>query len=209
MLKKHDAETEESESSINLHEADGITEEENRLREKLEAIKYIWPSGEKSLSPSKISKDTRLQIPADCGEVNFSRGRKLDGISEPLYGLSSCYNVDTTPLKADEKFIVHTTCLKSDGQSTETRIHKTVLKNPSAAVQNGGQETLKEMAFQQLIRDGSLNTSETDMNCAYSNKRAKSIENSPEECEDDSDATLTPGEEDIETRSMHSPGEDR
>ena len=211
----HESEVlEESESSINIQDTSEVDEEENRLLQKLESVRSLWGADCKKdpiiTTDSTDANNARLDDIGIKLNVNNPTPVEIDieSISEALSSLHLGQHGDSSPRtstpklqhitvkpRSDEKLIVHTTCLNSDGQSTETMIHETILK-PSPVippVRNDKQEDSRESIRQFVGND-------VDISYPIGNLHPDVIDNdgkTEEEFEDDSDGTLTPGEEEI------------
>ena len=199
--------TDESDSSINLQEASVISEDENRLIEKLESVRHLWPSdelkpnspvGQKCLTHA-AKEETHSKEVSKIGpkEVNKDIPFEKNGeiVSTSHLELDGCETLQKTPVPiiqqatanpyVDERLIVHTTCLSSDGQSTETLTHETILKKPAAVATHNRYPSSTIIddrnALQQLVGN-----------------RESPVEIHDEDDDDDSDNTLTPGEEDVD-----------
>ena len=192
----------ESESSINIQDTPEIDEEENKLLQKLDSIRSLWSADANCVN----LEDNELQaypnnptpLDVDIESISAALGNlKLGGQQSPLTSTPKLQPVNTEQ-RGNEKVIVHTTCLSSDGQTTETMIHETILKTPNNI---GPVRSDKQCANRETIPPFVPN--DVDIPYPVGSIRIDIDDNTgktPEDYDDDSDGTLTPGEEDTNVK---------
>ena len=190
---------EESESSINIQDTSEVDEEENSLLQKLESVRSLWSSDADEGHLDDICLEGNIKNgfppPLDVDIEGISEALDslhLGGQQSPLASTPKIQNMNVKQ-RGDEKLIVHTTCLSSDGQSTETMIHETILKPPHEIppVRNGKQEDNGERILRFVGHDIDISYPVGKVHPNADDNTGKTSE----ECDDDSDGTLTPGEE--------------
>lgn len=206
---------EESDSSINVQ--DDVDEDEARLLQKLEKVRCHWSSEKKILySPSG---NNEIQLKTGCAKIDIMQMKPVDraneSILEPLNSFHRGHQTNTALLisspkvqhiidqrRLDEKIIVHTTCLSSDGKSTETAIaiHETVTRLPASKIDDHKNTKNVRQPYPDNVKEYECLVSSP--NNYIEACLVTSPGRSPEDYEDDSDATLTPGEEEIESKEM-------
>ena len=192
----------ESESSINIQDTPEIDEEENKLQQKLESIRSLWSSDPIDVHLDDNGLKAYLNDPTpldvDIESISAALGNlKLGGQQSPLTSTPKLQPMNTIQ-RGNEKVIVHTTCLSSDGQTTETMIHETILK-PQSNI--GPVRSDKHCENMEGIPPFVPNN--VDIPYPVGNIPLDIDDNTgktPEDFDDDSDGTLTPGEEDTNVK---------
>ena len=192
VLKKTNPDiVEESNFSASPSDESDLDKEEQKLVGNLKNVKYLWPSDESEHTRHAENETNISEQVEELQEVPFIENGK--DISSPLLKIDRDEEETVVPLSIDEsdsakpyldeRFIVHTTCLSSDGQSLETLTHETIFKKPTQLfdMTHSRDEIMDDRnTLQQLI-----------------DNQESPVENHDEEG-DDSDDTLTPGEEETE-----------